>query len=1496
MRWNTDDKRLPGTSWLAGLCIGLLLIVPLIGFLLVKLHGPQIEREAYANLEAVARLKALQIEHWLDRRRGEGQSLIASPGIAELIEDMRRGGQAGPREKLRHWLEDVRQANDYPSAQLLDPQGRILLETGEKHTLPEQTKTLLSKAFTSGEIQRSDFFTDLDDQRPSLDLAIPLQASAKGSKKPFAAVVLHIHPEHILFPLLLSWPTASQSAEALLVRRDGDSVVYLNELRHRKDTELKLTHSLADPGLPAAVALNEKKPGMTPGVDYRGVAVLAAYRPIAGTDWVLITKIDRNEALEPLWNLVLWVCLTAFAGILAISAALLALWRQQQRSFQRDTLTQREKLQRESEDRIRAVADSTSDAIVTTGVDGRIVGWNPGAERMFGYTEKEATGQPLTIFIPQRYHEKHGNGMRRLSARNTASTTAAIVEITGLRRDGSEFPIEASLTHWISGEGQFFAATIRDITDRKLVEHARQEAQDRLRKIADRLPGFVFQFRLRPDGSSCVPYASHAVHDIYRVTPDEIQNDASKVFAVVHPDDLEQHLASIHVSAENLTPWQEEYRLKFGDEPDIWLLGNALPQQEADGSVLWHGFITDITESRQQQEETRELLAENETILRNALVGIVHLKNRRIVSCNRRLEEIFQYEPGELVGQSTEILYDTHERFVAIGERGYSALSTQKTYTEEVVFRRKDGSLFWGALNGCAINPDRPQDGSIWIYADISERRQAEEESNKLLQAVEQASISIVITNREGVIEYVNPSFTRSSGYSPQEAVGQTPSVLESGQTPAATYQELWRTILAGKVWQGSLLNRCKNGTLIWEDMSISPIFSDKGEITHFVAFKIDVTERIHVQQQLIDQQIHMEDLVQQRTAELSEALEAAKAADQAKDVFLANISHELRTPLSAVIGFSGLARPLSTDPRQREYLDKIGDAGRTLADIVNDLLDLSKIAAGRMAFEARTFSLRSLLTRNSSIMSYRTEEKGLQLVEHVDDDVPDVLVGDTLRIEQILLNLLSNAVKFTEQGRIEVRVSLRAREAGCVCLNIEVEDTGIGMREEDIELLFKPFSQTDASMSRKFGGTGLGLAICKRLAELMDGNITVTSHEGSGTTFHVRIWLGLGDAADLPAAELTSAEEAAPARYLGARVLVVDDQPFNRDVVEGLLAVVGITPRMVNNGQEAIDLLGKEGPDAFDLVLMDIQMPVMDGLTATRELRARNGFSKLPIIAMTAHTMTHEKELSIAAGMNDHIGKPFDNASFYHVLAKWIPLDRQETIPAAPALSISAASAASTSPAPRKKPVEAKPAGGKMPTLPGVDTRAGLALFIGDETRYRYWLANFVDEAPAYLAQIRQSIAAGQSDQAGLAAHTLKGRSGMLGMNELYAKAAALEAALDNGAPTETLIDRLEQLVGLMCDEISKALNIRKDAAPSPDPLSEDLPAGDIPKSVLQLAAMLRAGNGDSDAALASCLEELGETAWAPRLQQALVHVRNFDFDAASKLLPIPATVQEDN
>ena len=602
------------------------------------------------------------------------------------------------------------------------------------------------------------------------------------------------------------------------------------------------------------------------------------------------------------------------------------------------------------------------------------------------------------------------------------------------------------------------------------------------------------------------------------------------------------------------------------------------------------------------------------------------------------------------------------------------------------------------------------------------------------------------------------------------------------------------------------------------------------------------------------------------QSRELQAALAAAEAADRAKDAFLANVSHELRTPLNAVIGLSALARKSSSDPRQREYLDKVIHASQTLLAIINDLLDLSKIAAGKMQFEATPFSLRQLAARVLSVIGHLATAKGLLLHGQVDERLPDLFIGDPLRIEQILLNLLTNAIKFTEAGRISANLAMEAVDGQRLSLLVEVEDSGIGINESELGHLYTPFVQADPSITRKHGGTGLGLAICKQLAEGMGGSIEVSSTPGQGTRFRVHLSLALAGAGELPA--IDDPAGSLPTHYHDARVLVVDDQALNREVVGELLGSVGIVPRLAENGQQALDLLVAGGPEAFDLVLMDIQMPVMDGLTAVRRIRELPGFAALPIVAMTAHTMAHEKREHLAEGMNDHLGKPFSLPSFFALLARWLA-PRSETM-REPAPTVS----------------EAGDEGG-LTAIPGLDSRAALERFAGNGARYRHWLGEFVDESAGFAAAIDALLASGAREAARQAIHAFKGRVGMLGMTDLQRQASLLEKAIKAGRTSSRLRQQLAQSIEAMSRSVRAVIG----ALPGRRAMTEAAaagrrPEGPTPPPIAALLCLLETADGGSAAAIEACLEQLHDSAWPPLLRAARAQVQRFDFEAARQVL----------
>ena len=518
---------------------------------------------------------------------------------------------------------------------------------------------------------------------------------------------------------------------------------------------------------------------------------------------------------------------------------------------------------------------------------------------------------------------------------------------------------------------------------------------------------------------------------------------------------------------------------------------------------------------------------------------------------------------------------------------------------------------------------------------ELAERKRDEVEMQNLRTAVEQSANTIVITSPQGIIEYVNPAFEKVSGFTAAEAIGQNPRVLKSGEQDATFYLKLWTTITSGRIWRGEFHNRHKDGSLYWESATISPVFDDKGDILRFIAVKEVITDR-----KILEAHLH-------------EALIRAEAAASAKADFLSVMSHELRTPLNGVLGFTEILADTPLSEAQKMYVNTIRDSGNHLLAVVDDILDFTSIEKGHLKIHAAPFTLDGLVKSFDLAIQKSATDKAIEFRCEVAPGVPDQIVGDERRIRQILFNLLENAVKFTLGGSVILRVSTLLA-GGRSILNFSVEDTGIGISPETLARLFHPFTQGDSTIRRQFGGSGLGLAISKRLAEAMDGSISVVSTPGKGSLF--TFWLPLESSSQGGSGSLPICPDqpgaVTPPPSAGDLVLVVEDDPTSSKLMGATLIVLGYQVEFADNGHEALQAFRK---GKFSAILMDMQMPVMDGLVATQKIREVEAVlgGHVPIIALTANVMPGDPDRCLAAGMDAYLSKPFKKSELAAMLAQ---------------------------------------------------------------------------------------------------------------------------------------------------------------------------------------------------------------------------------------------------
>jgi PAS domain S-box-containing protein len=536
---------------------------------------------------------------------------------------------------------------------------------------------------------------------------------------------------------------------------------------------------------------------------------------------------------------------------------------------------------------------------------------------------------------------------------------------------------------------------------------------------------------------------------------------------------------------------------------------------------------------------------------------------------------------------------------------------------------------------------------------DISIRKNMENQLSKLSQAVAQSIESIVISDINANIEYVNDAFVQVTGFSQEEAIGHNSRILQSGKTSRETYTALWEALSNGRSWKGELYNQRKDGSDLIEFATITPIRQQDGAITHYIAVKEDITEKKKLGEELDRYRHHLEELVQQRTSDLALARQAAETANVAKSTFLANMSHEIRTPLSGILGMAQILRRGGVSAIQADQIGKIELSGKHLLSVINDILDLSKIEAGKLHLEHSDFKLSEVIASATTVVEDRIKEKALSFaIDSV--DVPQSMRGDPTRLAQGLVNYLGNAIKFTDKGSITLTVQLLEETATDYLLRFEVADTGVGIPLEQQHRLFSAFEQADNSTSRKYGGSGLGLAITKRIAELMGGTVGVDSIPNQGSTFWLTVRLEKGR--DLVASDVSeptvSAESEILRLHQGRHILVADDEPINREIATELLRSVGLNIDIAEDGKQAVLLAERQ---TYAAILMDMQMPQIDGLEATRAIRQISGQQATPIIAMTANAFTEDRNRCLESGMNDYIAKPIDPEILFSTMLKWL-------------------------------------------------------------------------------------------------------------------------------------------------------------------------------------------------------------------------------------------------
>ena len=768
-----------------------------------------------------------------------------------------------------------------------------------------------------------------------------------------------------------------------------------------------------------------------------------------------------------------------------------------------------------------------------------------------------------------------------------------------------------------------------------------------------------------------------------------------------------------------------------------------------------------------------------------ALLGTIHLHSivsvtdpvGRIIDVNDNFCRISGFSRDEVLGRTHRTI-NSGAHDAAFWTAMWNTIERGQPWRGEICSLAKDGRLYWvDSLIAPCLGEDGTVEKYIAIRNDITAAKTQElrlRSSETLLRTVldSASDVSIIATDPQFRIKVFNTGAERLLDYDNAEMVGlATPLQIHDPEELQRRGAELGGRlghVVAPQavLTEPSMLGQAREWTYIKKggepvtvSLMVSAMRADGGELLGYLSVARDVTR-----QKQYEQSLH-------------EAMRRAEQANHAKTQFLANMSHEIRTPMNAVIGLSYLVRQTRLDAEQSALMAKIGLASKSLLAVINDILDLSKIEAGELLIEKNIFSLHDLLAALADVMAVQAEPKRIGLNVAWSPDVPDRIEGDTTRLNQVLTNLVANAIKFTDHGGVRVQVEVVAATAQAVSLCFTVADTGIGIAPELRDCLFMPFAQADASITRRFGGTGLGLSIVKHLTRLMGGDVALDSTAGVGSIFRVSLDFGLASA------EAQAPQPAMPVllgRHLlqGLRILVVDDSDINRDVARRILESEGASIILAENGLQAVDCLERR-PQSVDLVLMDIQMPVLDGREATRRIRRDLSLTTLPIIALTAGALGSERQCALDAGMTDFITKPFDAAALVlRILQCTRPTTLVEPVRSA------GPSDASTVP---------------WPEITGIDA-GDVRVRLGDDAvLFRALLGRLLDEfadlampAPDALLQHQQRL------------HKLRGSAGILGAKTIRQVAGEAEAACEAGAfmrAAELTTGLMQALHALRCE-----------------------------------------------------------------------------------------------
>lgn len=904
---------------------------------------------------------------------------------------------------------------------------------------------------------------------------------------------------------------------------------------------------------------------------------------------------------------------------------------------------QAEEIVKESEKKYRSLIKNMPDGVYKSTDEGEFVEINPAMVKILGYESKE---ELMSIDIKtQLYFE--------LSDRESVALQEEEKELGVYRmkkKDGTEVWVEDH--GWLNFDKTkkilFHEGVLRDITERVLAEEKVRASETKLQGMISGSPDLVWL----KDQNGVYLECNKRFEQFSGLTKTDLIGKTDYEFFDKELADFFRKNDKIAVEMGKSTMNEEE--LTFASDGHTELVETIkTPLYDSKGQVIGiMGIGRDITERNLAEQALRESEERFKTIFGETPMGIALIDSN--TGHIHEVNNMFAQIVGRTIEQMSSIdwMSITHPEDIQEDLDNMALLNSGKIsgFQMKKRYLKPNGAIVWINMTVTPISITKGiHSKHLCMVEDITGSRQAEEKLRNLSQAVEQSPITIVITDAKGNIEYVNPKFVETTGYTLEDVIGKNPRVLKSGHTTPEEYELLWKTVANGGDWRGEFLNKRKNGELYWESASISPITNANGEITHFIAIKEDITYRKEIEL-LLEEKNNKIEAQNEEYKRLNEELEIAKnhaeESDKLKTSFLANMSHEIRTPMNGILGFAGLLKdPMLTGDEQKKYIDIIEKSGTRMLNIINDIIDISKIESGLMKVKISESNINDQIDYIYTFFKPEVEIKGMKLscIKSL-TSINSIIKTDREKVFAILINLVKNAVKYSNKGSIEFGYIKKE-------FNIEffVSDTGIGIQKNRQKAVFERFIQADIDDKMAIQGAGLGLSISKAFVEMLGGKIWVESKFGKGSTFYFTIPYDKSDEEKTENQNLVIDHEIV-SHLKKLKILIAEDDEISKLFINKVVQPFSKETLNVSNGAEAV-AVSNNNPD-IDLILMDIKMPIMDGYDATKEIRQFN--KNVIIIAQSAYGLSSDIQKALTIGCNDHISKPIDKHEFLMVLQKY--------------------------------------------------------------------------------------------------------------------------------------------------------------------------------------------------------------------------------------------------